>query len=146
MPKPSFNAAFTQESDFEKLYGGLNDLSWPKSDWTHEAHFAAALYLVRKMGLAVAKAAMPDIIRAYNQATGVVNDDKSGYHHSITMMSLDVTDKFMAQYSANTPLADILADMMGHEYGHSNWLLKFYTRDTLFSVAARRGWIPPDLG
>src|SRR5512146_44410 len=73
----------------EHIARGLIDRTLPKSDWTHAAHFAAALWLLRHRGDA-AFSDMPPLIRAYNEATGVANTDTSGYHETITIASLRV--------------------------------------------------------
>ncbi len=67
------------DADIERIGRGLLDRSLPKREWTHAAHFAAALWLLRAEG-AAAHARMPPAIRAYNEATGVANTDSGGYH------------------------------------------------------------------
>jgi hypothetical protein len=39
----------------------------------------------------------------------------------------------------------VLAGLMAGPCGRSDWLLAHWRRETLFSVAARRGWVAPDL-
>jgi len=34
---------------------------------------------------------------------------------------------------------------MASSFGRSDWLLSYWTKPVLFSVAARRGWIGPDV-
>jgi hypothetical protein len=53
---------------------GLVDRALPKINWTHAAHFAAALWLIETgRGSTV-----PAVIRAYNESVGVANTDTSG--------------------------------------------------------------------
>ena len=47
------------------------DRSLPRAEWTHAAHFAAALWLMRQGHDAAA--VMPGLISAYNESAGVVN-------------------------------------------------------------------------
>lgn len=125
----------------ERIALGVSDCTLPKSEWTHAAHVAAALWLLQH-GEA---GAMPALIRAYNEATGVANTDAEGYHHTITMASLRAAADALRRAPADTPLADILRTMLAAEFGRSQWLLAYWSRALLFSVAARRAWIAPDL-
>jgi len=43
------------------------------------------------------------------------------------------------------PLHLILDGLLAGPHGKTDWLLAYWSRDRLFSVAARRGWMPPDL-
>ncbi len=116
----------------------------PRQEWTHEAHFAAALWLLRHQPAMATPDAMRGLISAYNVAVGGVNDDHNGYHHSITIASLRAAAAALAAHPADAPLATVLAALMAGPHGRSDWLLAHWTRDVLFSVAARRDWVEPD--
>ena len=60
----------------------------PREEWTHAAHFAAALWLMRYRPELEPAAVMPGLIRAINESVGGVNDDTAGYHETITQASL----------------------------------------------------------
>lgn len=132
------------DDDIARIARGVLDRTLPKTAWTHEAHFACALWLLRHRPDLDLPAAMPDIIRAYNAATGTVNGDASGYHDTITQASLRAARHVLHRYGG-APLSEVLAGLMASELGQSGWLLAFWTRERLFSVAARRGWVEPDL-
>lgn len=74
---------FKSDDDILALARGLMDLSLPKSQWTHAAHFATALWLIAFRPDLDPRCAMPGFIRAYNEATGVANTDTSGYHERL---------------------------------------------------------------
>lgn len=132
------------DPDISRIANGVVDRSLPKRDWTHQAHFAAALWLIRhKPGFDDARD-MPGIIRAYNDATNTPNSDTDGYHHSITLASMTVA-RAALDAAPDAPLSDVLAALMAGPCGQSGWLLVHWRRETLFSVEARRGWVPPDL-
>jgi len=128
------------EAEIGTIARGVLDRSLPKPRWTHEAHFAAALWLLRHGG----DFDMPAIIRAYNDATGTPNTDSSGYRHSITLASLAV-GRAALEAAPGAPLAVVLAGLMAGPCGRSDWLLAHWRQETLFSVEARRGWVAPDL-
>jgi hypothetical protein len=51
-------------------------------------------------------------------------------------------------YLAETPEGDLLARVNGllaSPMGRRDWPLRFYSRERLFSVAARRSFVEPDL-
>ena len=131
------------DADIDRIGRGLRDRTLPKSEWTHSAHFAAAFWLLRQPG-ADAMRDMPGLIRAYNEVSGVVNSDTSGYHETITVASLRAA---MGWLDARTdePLGATLRQFLAARYGRSDWLLEHWSRPVLFSVTARRRWVEPDL-
>jgi hypothetical protein len=135
---------FNSDAEIERIARGLIDRSLPKSSWTHAAHFAAALWLLR-WGGAHAASNMPLFIRAYNEATGVPNTDTSGYHETITFASLRAARAWLAD-RPGVPLHTALRELLASPLGRSDWLLAYWSRPVLFSVAARRAWVEPDVG
>lgn len=135
---------YPDDAAIERLGLALLDRSLPKPEWTHAAHFAAALWLLRDHGLAETTARMPAIIRAYNTATGVPNTDDSGYHETITLASLKAADALLASH-AGEPLHRVLEALMAGPLGRSDWPLAYWSKARLFSVEARRAWVEPDL-
>lgn len=115
----------------------------PKSDWTHAAHFAAALSMLADPN-EDPFTSLPMIIRQYNESTGVENTNASGYHHSITMASLLAAKHILAEVPQHTPLYDVTNRLLESEYGQSDWVLDYWTQPILFSPKARRNWVAPD--
>lgn len=129
--------------DIERIARGLIERTLPKREWTHAAHFAAALWLLRDRGDAAFQA-MPPLIRAYNESTGVANTDTSGYHETITLASLRVARAWLAE-RPGMALQAILGELLASACGRSDWLLAYWSRERLLSAAARRAWMDPDL-
>jgi len=117
----------------------------PKAHWTHEGHFAAALYLIaRRPDIAVARQ-MPDLIRRYNEATGVANTADAGYHETITQASLIAARALLAGRPHGEDLHLTVHALMAGPLGDKAWLEAHYTRPLLFSRQARATWVEPDL-
>ncbi len=135
---------FTSDIEIERIYAGLMDRTLPKSEWTHAAHFAAAAAMLSDLKH-TAFDKMPHVIRAYNRVTGVENTDTDGYHHTITLASLQAAQFVMKAASNTPPLYEITNTILSGNYGDPKWLLKFWSKDVLFSVEARRGWVEPDI-
>lgn len=130
--------------DVARLAERLLDRSLPKAEWTHEAHLTATLRLVRTRDAGLERD-LPGIIRAYNEAVGGVNDDVSGYHETITQAYLAAIRAFAAALTAEVDDAEAAARLLATPLADKAWPLAFWSRERLFSVAARRGWIEPDL-
>jgi hypothetical protein len=136
---------FCSDHEIERIGHGLVDRSLPKSEWTHAAHFAAVLWLMRARRDLDPGAEMPSLIRLYNEATGVANTDSGGYHETITLASIRAARSILERHGDNVPLYRVASELMVCELGRSDWLLRYWSRTRLFSVEARRLWVEPDL-
>jgi hypothetical protein len=131
---------FTTDAEIIAIGQGMVDRTLPKINWTHAAHFAAALWLI-ETGRA---STVPEAIRAYNDSVGVPNTDTSGYHETITQASMRAASAFRSARK-HLPLFRVCNDLMVSGLGRADWLLIYWSRGTLFSIEARRGWVEPDL-
>ena len=140
----TFFHPFTCDAEVAAIGRGLIERTLPKPAWTHGAHFAAALWLIRERPDLEPSRAMPPLIRAYNEATGVANTDEGGYHETITQASLRAAKAFLRE-RPGAPLFAVCNDLMAGPLGETDWLLSYWSRGRLFSVASRRTWVEPDL-
>lgn len=134
---------FTSESEINRIGRGLSERSLPKAEWTHAAHFAVAFWLLRRSAMHALRD-MRELIRAYNEATGIPNTDTSGYHETITIASLRAASAWLVA-RPHAPLHAALNELLSNAYGRSDWLFEYWSRPLLFSPAARRAWVEPDL-
>lgn len=135
---------FTSDDEIATIGHGLLDRTLPKAVWTHAAHFAATLWLLRCRPDVEISREMPGIIRGYNEATGGANTDTSGYHETITQASIRAARAFLVE-APPRPLFVICNALMQSRLGSPEWLLEYWTRPRLFSVEARRAWLEPDI-
>ena len=133
------------DDEIRRIGERFADRSLPKPQWTHAAHFAAALWLLGERPELDAFAAMPGMIRAYNAATGTPNTDSEGYHETITLASLRAARAALTDAGPEAGLARVLGGLLAGPLGRSDWPFAYWTREVLFSVAARRAWVEPDL-
>ena len=140
----TFIDPFISDDELAAIALGVMDLTLPKPRWTHRAHFAAALWLLANRPDLDLPRAMPGLIRAYNEATGVANTDTDGYHETITQASLRAASSFLEEHRDKTLFA-VCNALMDGPLGKSDWLLAYWTKDRLFSVGARRAWVEPDI-
>ena len=136
---------FKSDAEIARIGEGLIARDLPRPDWTHEAHLAATTYLLtRRPDVAIDKA-LPGAIRAYNESVGGVNDDTQGYHETITRLFLHGVRLFLAEADLDEPLHELVNVLLRSPMGRRDWPLRFYSADRLFSVEARRHFVPPDL-
>lgn len=123
---------------------GLLDRTLPRAEWTHEAHLAACLWLLTERSDLDLPRELPDIIRRYNIAVGGVNDDTQGYHETLTQLYIRGVRAFLAT-CPHRDLTQRVNALLLSPTGQRDWPLHHYSRERLFSVAARREWQEPDL-
>jgi hypothetical protein len=134
---------YSSDLEIAAIGEGLLARSLPKPAWTHAAHFAAALWLLRCRPDLPAAVHMPGFIRAYNEATGVANTETGGYHATITLASIGAAAAHVARHPS-MPLHALVNGLLAGPCGDKDWLLAYWTRDTLFSAPARAAWLAPD--
>jgi hypothetical protein len=135
---------FVSDGEVVAIGRGFSTRTLPKTKWTHAAHFASSLWLLRCHPEIDAGRAMPEMIRSYNAVIGVANTDTSGYHETITQASLRAARAFLAE-RLQMPLFKICNELMSSPLGRSEWLLAYWSREKLYSVEARRAWVDADL-
>lgn len=136
---------FASEAEIVAIGEGMIARTLPREAWTHAAHLAAAVYLLRRRPDVTPERDMPDLIRAYNESVGVQNTEVSGYHETITQASLAALRAALADRPDGEPLHRLVNDLASGPLGRSGWLMTYWSRDRLFSPEARRTWIAPDL-
>jgi hypothetical protein len=136
---------FKSDAEIDHIGEGLLARTLPRSEWTHEAHLAATTWLLTRRADVDVDAELPGIIRRYNESVGGVNSDGEGYHETITRVFLHGVRLFLAEADLDEPLHELINQLLLSPMGRREWPLRFYSRERLFSVEARREFIPPDL-
>jgi hypothetical protein len=135
---------FENDVEIHRIGNGLLDRSLPRVDWTHEAHLAACHWIVTERPDIEPGRDMRGIISGYNAAVGGVNDDTQGYHETITQCFVRAV-RLQAAKGGEGPLVERVNALLTSPFGKRDWPLAFYSRERLFSVAARREFVEPDL-
>ncbi len=136
---------FTDDATICHVGEGLLSRTLPRSEWTHEAHLAATLWLLRERPDIDVDREIALIISRYNESVGGVNDDTQGYHDSTTRAFVAGIRAHLAGRQNPEPLTVSVNALLASPAGQRDWPLRFYSRERLFSVAARRGFVPPDI-
>ena len=136
---------FHDDDEIVHIGEGLIARTLPRPEWTHEAHLAATTYLLTRRPDIDVDLALPSFIRAYNESVGGVNSDSEGYHETITRVFLHGVRLFLAEADPREPLHELVNELLLSPRGRRDWPLRFYSPQRLFSVEARRKFIPPDI-
>lgn len=134
----------TIDSPIDQLARAFIDCTLPKSEWTHEAHLRVGLWHVVKFGQADALVHLRSRIRRFNESIGGVNSDSSGYHETITSFYVQQIALFLARSNLDCSLEELAKDLI-MQFQNQDLILRYWKKSTLFSVTARREWVPPDL-
>jgi hypothetical protein len=136
---------FESDAAIARIGEGLLARTLPRADWTHEAHLAATTYLLTRRPDVDLDRDLRKIISGYNESVGGVNDDTQGYHETITRVFLQGVRLFLAEADQDEPLHELVNELLLSPMGRREWPLRFYSAERLFSVEARRHFVPPDL-
>jgi len=135
---------FEDDASIVRIGEGLLARSLPREDWTHEAHLAACTWIVRDRLDIEPVTDMSGIISGYNVAVGGVNDDTQGYHETITQVYIAGVKAHLAEVGGEIPLHEAVNALLLSARGRRDLPLRFYSKELLFSVPARRKFVPPD--
>lgn len=132
------------DDEITRIGEKLLDRSLPKADWTHAAHCAAGIYLLTKRRDIDVAVALPGIIWRYNEASGTANTDNDGYHETITRFYIALIGAYLAVAPHGLSLGELVERFMSSPLGARDLPLKFWSKERLMSVEARRVWMAPD--
>ena len=136
---------FATDAAVRRVGEGLLDRTLPREEWTHEAHLGSCLWLLRERGDIDVPRRLPAIIAGYNEAVGGVNSDTEGYHETITQAYIRLVGGWLAANDGGQDLVELVNALLRSPLGRRDALLTHYSRERLFSVAARKSWVEPDL-
>ena len=128
------------DSDIESFMRAFEDGSLSRSEWTHSRHLVMALWYLRRHNRDEATRLIRDGIQRYNERQG----NLTGYHETITLAWVAVIERFLGVRDLDVPVSVLAGELLG-QCGDKDYLLRFYSRERLFSDEARHRWVPPDL-
>jgi hypothetical protein len=145
MPLITITAApFRSDADVRGVLAAFHDGTLPRAAWNHRAHLAVALSVARTWPDAKAIDVMRDAIQRFNAAVGIENTPDSGYHETLTRFYMVIVGHHVSRHPAPQSLAHD-ANRLFSEWGATDLALTYYSRERLFSRAARAAWTTPDL-
>ena len=135
---------FDTVAEVESFMQDFEACRLPKQRWTHLAHLVAGFWYLSRHDMAQALATIRSRIRNHNESVGTANTDSSGYHETITRLYLTAIAAHIELHKA-LPFERSLAALLASPLARSDWPLRYYTAQRLFSTHARLNWVEPDL-
>ncbi len=134
---------FQNEAEILKLVDGFRNKTVSKEDWTHEAHLAVGVWFLSNYDRYEATCMLKSGIVELNYSMDGENTPTAGYHETITLLWIWLIDKYLKANDGKT-LLELVNGFLENEYSERNVLLKFYSKEVLFSTKARAIWVDPD--
>ena len=132
-------------ADLDALAARFAQATIPAAEWTHHAHLTVGCWHVARFGPAAALERLCAGIRRLNAAHGTIDSDTRGYHETITRAFVRLLAAFLRARPDGEALPVTVVALLDSPLAAREVLLRHYSKATLFSVAARRGWVEPDL-
>ena len=142
VPTPAPTPLFTN-ADVTHLVERVESASLPREEWTHAAHLAFAVALVRREGPGALDAIRSAILRN-NAARGVLQTPDGGYHETLTRFYVWAVERELALVAPDTSLGDAATCVVAALFDRGI-PLRHYTKARLMSWEARTQWVTPDL-
>jgi ribosomal protein S18 acetylase RimI-like enzyme len=139
MPVTAATAAPAALSD-DELWRAFHERSLPHTAWTHAAHLRVAWLHLARYDLDEAHLRMRAGIVRLNAAHGLVETPQRGYHETLTRVWLILVGAVRRNGTAGDSSSVLAAPGLGRDAP-----LRYYSRDRLFSAAARAMFVTPDL-
>jgi len=130
--------------ELDDLVARFRARTLPKQEWTHLAHLAVGAWHVHRHGPEEALTLLRDGITRLNEAHGTVNDDAGGYHETITRAYVRLLSDFI-RGQPGIAAADCVQAVLAGPLAGKTALLRYYSKERLVSVPARKGWVEPDI-
>jgi hypothetical protein len=127
--------------EIESFIRAFEDGSLPKSEWTHSRHLVMALWYSTRHDRDDAIRLIRTGIQRHNERNG----NFTGYHETITLAWVAVIERFLRDRDLDVAVSVLAGELLG-QCGDKDYLLRFYSRERLFTDEARHGWVSPDLG
>ena len=128
------------QADVTELLQAFEECTLPREKWTHRAHLWVALWYLRHFPREEATKRIRTGIQRYNAARG----STKGYHETITLSWIRLLSGFLLTAGPQRDLGE-LASEAAASYASSDYLLRYYSHELLFSDRARTEYVPPDL-
>src|SRR6185503_699279 len=130
--------------ELDDLVARFRARTLPKHEWTHLAHLAVGLWHVHEHGPQRALELLRSGITRLNEAHGTVNDDAGGYHETVTRAYVRLLAHFLGGHPGLS-VSQCAQALLASPLAGKSALLRYYSKERLMSVAARKGWLEPDL-
>ena len=136
-------AKYKTKADIARLVESFENATVSRDDWKHAEHLVVALYYVSRYDLETATEKMRNgIFKLLTEGFGVDLSKDMPYHETLTIFWMRTVANFNAATNG-AAFSDKIRDVV--ERFDKDYPLRFYSREYLFSDAARAAFVEPDL-
>ena len=133
---------FNNENEIIEIIDSFETAVLPSINWKHREHLLLAAYFTASHDYETALEKMRSGILKLNDFHGVVTTPERGYHETLTCFWVKVISEYVKQ-NKNRSFFELVNEMI--DLFDKDYPLKFYSREVLFSVEARFGFVEADL-
>ncbi len=134
---------YNRDEDVLSLVRSFEKATIARDEWKHAEHLIVALYYLRHNDLEAATAAMrAGLFKLLTKGFGVDLAKEMPYHETLTVFWMQTVSNFNKSKNGKPLVAAVneLTATFDKDYP-----LRYYSRDYLFSDAARAAYVGPDL-
>ena len=132
---------YTNVEQIESLVGAFETGTLPPERFTHAAHMTVALWYLAHFSMAEATERMRTGLHHFLTYHG---HGLSKYNETITLFWMKLLHHFLNAKGADRPLLDVTNEAIA-SLGSMRFVFSHYSRQLVFSEAARTAWVEPDL-
>lgn len=133
---------YKTESEINEIINLFEAAKLPHESWRHAEHLTMAMHYALHNDFDEALNKMRSGILKLNDFHGVVTTPERGYHETLTVIWTRAVFDYV-KANPNKDLVEMANEII--ENFDKNYPLKFYSRERLFSVEARYGFVEADL-
>jgi hypothetical protein len=134
---------YKEHEEIEELVRSFEEATISRSAWRHPEHLTVALYYIVHNGIDAATEKMRSgIFKLLKDGFGVDLSKEMPYHETMTVFWMRTVDEYVRSTNGCSLLEK--ANELVEAYD-TNYPLKFYSRERLFSDEARRSFVAADL-
>jgi hypothetical protein len=142
---PQTVPAFQSSGEVEALITEFERGTLPPDAWNHRAHLATGVSYLRRHGALEGAGLMRGGIQRYNRRVGIGAADEGAYNETLTLFWLHHVWDYLRRTPGDAGLLDLVNAFVA-EYGpQPDLALEHYSEAVLWSTAAKKEWVEPDL-
>jgi len=138
--EPTNQPMHRTREQIEELVQALEACTLPPDQFTHQAHMTVALWYLAQLPFDQAT----DKMRTAIQHFAAFHHQAQLYNETITLFWMKLLHHFLCAAQPGTNLADVTQQALS-TLGSMRFVFSHYSKALLFSEAARRAWVDPDL-
>lgn len=131
-------------TEIADLIRAFENCTLPRSEWTHAAYLTVALWYLYLNPLPEARRLMRNAVRRYNFEYNIAAEQIGGYNETMAVFWLSEVNHYLKRHKDEHSFVS-LANALVEHLPDKNLPFKYYSRQRLFSRAAKMNWMKPDL-